>query len=70
MVHFCVLSTRSSVTLTIRKVQFAPESEGVAPSVETTKDFVMSEKPLHVKASLDKEVMSLPVLAAEVLAQI
>uniref|UniRef100_A0A3P8VE87 S-arrestin n=1 Tax=Cynoglossus semilaevis TaxID=244447 RepID=A0A3P8VE87_CYNSE len=47
---------RSSVTLTIRKVQFAPESEGVAPSVETTKDFVMSEKPLHVKASLDKEV--------------
>lgn len=42
--------------LTIRKVQYAPETEGAAPSVETTRDFVMSDKPLHVKASLDKEV--------------
>lgn len=42
--------------LMLRKVQYAPEGEGVAPSVETTRDFVMSEKPLHVKASLDKEV--------------
>lgn len=40
----------------LRKVQYAPEGEGVAPSVETTRDFVMSDKPLHVKASLDKEV--------------
>ncbi|XP_069367556.1 S-arrestin a isoform X1 [Paralichthys olivaceus] len=47
---------RSSVKLMLRKVQFAPESEGVAPSVETTRDFVMSDKPLHVKASLDKEM--------------
>lgn len=42
--------------LMLRKVQYAPEGEGVAPSVETTRDFVMSDKPLHVKASLDKEV--------------
>ncbi|XP_028283197.1 S-arrestin a isoform X3 [Parambassis ranga] len=47
---------RSTVALMIRKVQFAPEDEGMAPSVEITKDFVMSEKPLHVKASLDKEI--------------
>uniref|UniRef100_G3PT88 S-arrestin n=1 Tax=Gasterosteus aculeatus aculeatus TaxID=481459 RepID=G3PT88_GASAC len=47
---------RSSVKLTIRKVQYAPETEGAAPSVETTRDFVMSDKPLHVKASLDKEI--------------
>lgn len=40
----------------LRKVQYAPEGEGMAPSVETTRDFVMSDKPLHVKASLDKEV--------------
>lgn len=40
----------------LRKVQYAPEGEGIAPSVETTRDFVMSDKPLHVKASLDKEV--------------
>lgn len=47
---------RSTVKLMIRKVQFAPETEGAAPSVETTREFVMSDKPLHVKASLDKEV--------------
>uniref|UniRef100_UPI0037E6FBF7 S-arrestin a n=1 Tax=Semicossyphus pulcher TaxID=241346 RepID=UPI0037E6FBF7 len=47
---------RSTVKLLLRKVQYAPESAGVAPSVETTKDFVMSDKPLHVKASLDKEL--------------
>ncbi|XP_068424090.1 S-arrestin a [Clinocottus analis] len=46
---------RSSVKLMLRKVQFAPESEAVAPCVETSRDFVMSDKPLHVKASLDKE---------------
>lgn len=42
--------------LMLRKVQYAPDSEGTAPSVETTRDFVMSDKPLHVQASLDKEV--------------
>ncbi|XP_037643370.1 S-arrestin a [Sebastes umbrosus] len=47
---------RSSVKLMLRKVQYAPECEAVAPSVETTRDFVMSDKPLHVKASLDKEL--------------
>lgn len=52
----CCPSNRSTVKLMLRKVQYAPEGEGVAPSVETTRDFVMSDKPLHVKASLDKEV--------------
>ncbi|XP_073347291.1 S-arrestin a isoform X2 [Pagrus major] len=47
---------RSMVKLMLRKVQYAPESDGVAPSVETTRDFVMSDKPLIVKASLDKEI--------------
>nr|XP_046264515.1 S-arrestin a [Scatophagus argus] len=47
---------RSTVKLMLRKVQYAPESDGVPPSVETTRDFVMSDKPLHVKASLDKEM--------------
>lgn len=53
---FSSLSDRSTVKLMLRKVQYAPESQGAAPSVETTRDFVMSDKPLHVKASLDKEV--------------
>uniref|UniRef100_A0A8C5H6P6 S-arrestin n=1 Tax=Gouania willdenowi TaxID=441366 RepID=A0A8C5H6P6_GOUWI len=47
---------RSSVKLLLRKVQYAPESEGIVPSIEISKEFVMSEKPLHAKARLDKEV--------------
>uniref|UniRef100_A0A8C6PF56 S-arrestin n=1 Tax=Nothobranchius furzeri TaxID=105023 RepID=A0A8C6PF56_NOTFU len=47
---------RSTVRLMIRKVQYAPETQGTPPSVEITKDFVMSDKPLHIKASLDKEL--------------
>lgn len=50
------LFNRSTVKLMLRKVQYAPDSQGVPPTVETTKDFVMSDKPLHVKATLDKEV--------------
>ncbi|XP_054876618.1 S-arrestin-like isoform X1 [Poeciliopsis prolifica] len=47
---------RSTVKLMIRKVQYAPDMQGAPPSVETTKDFVMSDKPLHVKVSLDKQL--------------
>lgn len=47
---------RSSVRLTIRKIQFSPEDSKLLPSAETTFEFLMSEKPLHVKLSLPKEV--------------
>lgn len=40
----------------IRKVQYAPENPGPAPHVETTRDFLMSDKPLHMEASLEKQV--------------
>lgn len=46
---------QSSVRLTIRKVQFSPDLVGPAPVAETTFEFLMSEKPLHVKLSLPKE---------------
>uniref|UniRef100_A0A8C9ZTG2 S-arrestin n=1 Tax=Sander lucioperca TaxID=283035 RepID=A0A8C9ZTG2_SANLU len=42
---------RSTVKLLLRKVQYAPDSEGVQPSVET-----MTDKQIHLKASLDKEI--------------
>ncbi|NWZ73201.1 ARRC protein, partial [Acrocephalus arundinaceus] len=47
---------RNSVRLIIRKVQFAPAQTGPAPKAETTRQFMMSDKPLHLEASLDKEV--------------
>lgn len=48
--------SRNSVRLVIRKVQYAPERPGPQPMAETTRQFLMSDKPLHLEASLDKEV--------------
>ncbi|KAG9348359.1 hypothetical protein JZ751_002094, partial [Albula glossodonta] len=58
---FCAENTeekihkRNSVRLVIRKVQYAPEKPGPQPMAETTRQFLMSDKPLHLEASLDKE---------------
>lgn len=49
---------RNSVRLAIRKVTYAPSKQGVQPSVEVSKDFVMSPNKLHLEASLDKEVIA------------
>lgn len=51
----CVLC-RNSVRLVIRKVQYAPEKPGPQPMVETTRSFLMSDRSLHLEASLDKEL--------------
>ncbi|XP_058415913.1 beta-arrestin-2 isoform X2 [Diceros bicornis minor] len=59
---FCAKSSeekshkRNSVRLVIRKVQFAPEKPGPQPSAETTRHFLMSDRSLHLEASLDKEL--------------
>lgn len=42
--------------LIIRKIQFAPLKTGPPPKSETTRQFMMSDKPLHLEASLDREV--------------
>ncbi|NXH83537.1 ARRS protein, partial [Edolisoma coerulescens] len=47
---------RNSARLLIRKVQYAPEKPGPQPCAETTWHFFMSNKPLHLKACLSKEV--------------
>uniref|UniRef100_A0A674MRL6 Arrestin beta 2 n=1 Tax=Takifugu rubripes TaxID=31033 RepID=A0A674MRL6_TAKRU len=47
---------RNSVRLVIRKVQYAPEKPGPQPMVETTRSFLMSDRSLHLEASLDKEL--------------
>ncbi|XP_051934125.1 beta-arrestin-1-like isoform X2 [Hippocampus zosterae] len=50
------LRRRNSVRLVIRKVQFAPEKAGPQPAAETTRRFLMSDKELHLEASLDKQI--------------
>ncbi|XP_075040616.1 arrestin-C [Mixophyes fleayi] len=47
---------RNTVRLIIRKVQYAPEVSGAAPRAEITRQFMMSDKPLQLEASLDKEI--------------
>ncbi|KAM9836723.1 arrestin, beta 2b [Aulostomus maculatus] len=50
------LHQRNSVHLGIRKVQYAPEIPGPQPMVETSRCFLMSDRTLHLEASLDKEL--------------
>uniref|UniRef100_A0A8C4R394 Arrestin, beta 2a n=1 Tax=Eptatretus burgeri TaxID=7764 RepID=A0A8C4R394_EPTBU len=45
-----------TVRLVIRKVQFAPERPGPQPRAEATRQFMMSDEPLHIEASLDKAI--------------
>ncbi len=47
---------RNSVRLAIRKVMYAPSKPGEQPSVEVSKEFMMSPSKLHLECSLDKEV--------------
>ncbi|OAD58494.1 Beta-arrestin-1 [Eufriesea mexicana] len=47
---------RNSVRLAIRKIMYAPSKQGKQPSVEVSKEFVMSPNKLHLEVSLDKEL--------------
>lgn len=57
-ISFCFLSRRNSVRLAIRKIMYAPSKQGEQPSIEVSKEFVMSPNKLHLEASLDKEVIN------------
>jgi len=47
---------RNSVRLAIRKLTYAPKKQAPQPSAETSREFIMSSNPLHLEASLDKEM--------------
>ncbi|XP_078066246.1 S-arrestin-like [Mustelus asterias] len=59
---FCVdsledkIRKRSSVRLTIRKIQYAPDRTGLQPTAHISKHFLMSNEPLHLTATLNKEI--------------
>ncbi|XP_078419677.1 beta-arrestin-1-like [Cetorhinus maximus] len=50
------ISKRSSVSMVIRKVQYAPENKNFQPVAKITRQFLMSDKPLYLEASLNKEI--------------
>ncbi|CAH1960664.1 unnamed protein product [Acanthoscelides obtectus] len=47
---------RNSVRLAIRKIMYAPSKQGEQPSIEVSKEFMMSPNRLYLEASLDKEL--------------
>ncbi|XP_075999227.1 S-arrestin-like isoform X1 [Genypterus blacodes] len=53
---FANIDKQSSVRLAIRKIQYSPVDTQVVPVAETTFEFLMSDKPLHVKLSLTREI--------------
>lgn len=40
----------------IRKIQYAPANNKAGPKADIAKQFMMSDKPVHLEASLEKEV--------------
>lgn len=51
----CLLS-RDTARLIIRKIQYAPTQVGAGPKAEICKNFMMSDKPVQMEASLEKDV--------------
>lgn len=49
-------SPRDTARLIIRKIQFAPSQIGAGPKADICKSFMMSDKPVHLEASLEKDV--------------
>jgi len=47
---------KNTVRLAIRKVQFAPIRQAPQPTQEVQKNFVLSDKPINLEATLDKEL--------------
>lgn len=40
----------------IRKIQYAPTNNRAGPTAELAKQFMMTDKPVHLEAALEKEV--------------
>lgn len=49
---------RSTVSMGIRKVQYAPSKQGRQPCTVVRKDFIMSPGELELEVTLDKQVNS------------
>ncbi|CAL9685314.1 unnamed protein product [Knipowitschia caucasica] len=47
---------KDTARLVIRKIQYAPSQVGAGPKAEICKSFMMSDKPVHLEASLSKDL--------------
>lgn len=47
---------RDTARLVIRKIQYAPSQVGAGPKADICKSFMMSDKPVQLEASMEKDV--------------
>lgn len=50
------IEKKDTARLIIRKIQYAPSQVGAGPKAEICKSFMMSDKPVHLEASLEKDL--------------
>lgn len=49
------ISKKDTCRLIIRKIQYAPNKNAAGPKADISKQFMMSDKPIHLEASIEKE---------------
>ncbi|XP_074467533.1 arrestin 3a, retinal (X-arrestin) isoform X1 [Sebastes fasciatus] len=50
------INKKDTARLIIRKIQYAPSEVGAGPKADICKSFMMSDKPVHVEASMEKDL--------------
>uniref|UniRef100_G3QAX1 Arrestin-C n=2 Tax=Gasterosteus aculeatus aculeatus TaxID=481459 RepID=G3QAX1_GASAC len=50
------IDKKDTARLIIRKIQYAPAQVGAGPKADICKGFMMSDKPVHLEASLEKDL--------------
>ncbi|KAM9348264.1 arrestin 3a, retinal (X-arrestin) [Symphorus nematophorus] len=50
------ISKKDTARLIIRKIQYAPSQVGAGPKADLCKSFMMSDKPVHLEASMEKDL--------------
>lgn len=50
------IDKKDTARLVVRKIQYAPSKVGAGPKAEICKSFMMSDKPVHLQASLEKDL--------------
>uniref|UniRef100_A0A4W6EY83 Arrestin-C n=1 Tax=Lates calcarifer TaxID=8187 RepID=A0A4W6EY83_LATCA len=50
------IEKKDTARLVIRKIQYAPSQVGAGPKAEICKSFMMSDKPVHLEASMEKDL--------------
>uniref|UniRef100_A0AAX7V5U1 Arrestin-C n=1 Tax=Astatotilapia calliptera TaxID=8154 RepID=A0AAX7V5U1_ASTCA len=55
------IEKKDTARLVIRKIQYAPSQVGAGPKADICKSFMMSDKPVHLEASMEKDVRHEPI---------